>query len=235
MGCVSVWLVVAGWGQTNNPERIAIRFSDPSRPGLVRVNVAIGSIAVKGCEGREVIVEPNQRGMKVQESDNEVTVLPNGLGPAELRISVPIRTSLQLKCASGGNILVENVDGEIEANGVNASITLRKVAGVVVAHSLQGRIQVQLDRATPGKAMSFTTLNGDVEVTLPPDTRANLKLQTSNGSIHSDYQLVASRDSGPGTGKRLAGVINGGGPEFQLKTVNGSVSLRKPERRGVEQ
>lgn len=233
-GGLLIGLAVANWGQESGGERMAIGLTDPERPGLVRVNVVNGSIRVQGCEGKEVVVETNQRGLRVEQSGNEVTIVPQAAGPAELRLTVPARSSLQLRCTNGGNIQVENVEGEIEANGVNASVILRKVAGVVVAHSLQGRVLVQLDKVTPGKAMSFSALNGDVDVTLPPDTKADVKLQTANGSVRSEFPVTSREESWPSSGKRLAGAINGGGPVIQLKTVNGSVFLRKAEPRPAE-
>src|SRR5215475_378546 len=96
-----VWLAAATWGQDTVVERAAVKLADPSRPGIVKLNLVNGSITVKGYEGKEVLVETNQRGLKTEESDNEVTILPGPIGPTELRLSVPLKTSLQLRCANG--------------------------------------------------------------------------------------------------------------------------------------
>jgi DUF4097 and DUF4098 domain-containing protein YvlB len=230
IGCV--WIVVAltVCAQDSAPERIVVPLTDPSRPSRVKLSVLNGSITVKGHQRDDVIIEADHRALKIEESDNEVTVAPEGSRPVDLRVAVPVKTSLQLKCTKGGNILVEMVEGEIEADGVNCSITLRKIAGVVVAHSMQGRILVQMDRVTRGKPMSFSTMNGDIDVSLPADTKANVRLQTLNGTIHSDFDVVQKPDSRHSAGQRLSGSINGGGPHIQLKTLNGGVHLRKPER-----
>jgi len=82
-----------------------------------------------------------------------------------------------------GNILVENVEGEIEANNLNGSVTLTNVSGVVVAHSLNGAVVTQMEKVTPDKPMSFSTLNGDIDVTLPAVIKATVKIETQQGSI----------------------------------------------------
>ena len=43
--------------------------------------------------------------------------------------------------------------------------------GHVVAHSLNGPIDVVMDRVDPSKPLSFSSLNGPIDVTLPADSR----------------------------------------------------------------
>ena len=141
-----------------------------------------------------------------------------------------------------GSVVVEKVEGEIEANNLNGPVTLTHVSGVVVAHSLNGEVTTQMDRVTPEKPMSFSTLNGDIDVTLPPDIKAKVKLETQNGAIYSDFEISLDRtgraptvEDGRKDGgkyrivfdKGVVGAINGGGPEFQFKTVNGNIHIRK--------
>jgi DUF4097 and DUF4098 domain-containing protein YvlB len=90
--------------------------------------------------------------------------------------------------------------------------------------------------------MSFSTLNGDIDVTLPADTKAKVKMKSDNGEIYSDFdvRLDASgrqpvvEDSRSGKGKyrvrfdkAMYGTINGGGPEMQFTTFNGNVYIHK--------
>lgn len=226
-----VWLVLAlaVWGQEDAAERRVVTLTDPSRPGTVKVQVLNGSITVQGYEGSELVIAANRRGLKVDESDNRVNVQVDPGAQVDLRLSVPSKTSLELKCTNGGQIRVEAVAGEIEAEGVNASIDLRKIRGAVVAHSLQGRVLVQMDQVTPGKPLSFSSMNGDVDVTLPADTKGDVKLQTLNGAIHIDFPLPPGGEARQKPGKQRTGAINGGGPAIQLHTLNGGIHLRKSE------
>jgi len=266
-GC-TVLLAAATLGQEIPADRVSVPFRDPSHPGVVKVNLMTGGIIVKGYDGKEVVVEARLRGGKsskkqksdnkteglqridvattgltVEEEDNVVSVSTGPMSHAvDVSIQVPASTSLKLGCMNEGGILVEKVAGEIEANNRNGPVTLTNVSGVVIAHSLNGEVRTQMDRVAPDKPMSFSTLNGDIDVTFPPDIKAKVKLETQNGAIHSDFEIGLDRNPRPPTvedgrkdggryrivfDKGVVGTINGGGAEIQFKTVNGHIHIRK--------
>ena len=255
-------------GQEVPADRVSVPLRDSSRPALVKANLMTGGITVKGYDGKEVVVEARLRkhgsddeekpdkkteglkridilttGLTVEEEDNVVSV---STGPThravDIVIQVPFKTSLKLGCMNDGDVMVEKVEGEIEASNLNGGVTLTNVSGVVVAHSLNGEVNVNLEQVTPDKPMSFSTLNGDIDVTFPSDTKATVKMETQNGSIYSDFEIQMNtnphepkvEDGRKGGGKfRVViekarfGSINGGGPEFRFKTVNGNIHIRK--------
>ena len=141
---------------------------------------------------------------------------------------------------ASGNAL-PNLDGAIDVENDNGSITLTDVAGSVLAHSLNGKVIATLKRVTPQQPMSFASMNGSVDVTLPPDTKANLKLRTDNGDVWTDFDVqmrpgsqsnvVDTRNRGGrlrmDVDRSFVGTINGGGPDIELHTMNGSVYIRK--------
>ena len=229
-------LIASAWAQNQPAKPATVQFSDPSRPGTVKVSLVVGNLKIKGYEGRDVaIVAPGRAGLnegspsdlKMVEADNIVTVspgLPGSTGSLELK--VPLTTVLKLNCTAG-DIAVENVAGEIEVSGQNASLTLTHVSGVVMAHSLNGRIVARMDQVPSEKAISFSTLNGDIDVSLPANTRATVRLQTENGSLHNDFKMESATSSGSRPPKRITGKINGGGADILIKTLNGSIHLRK--------
>jgi len=112
----------------------------------------------------------------------------------------------------------------------------------VVAHTLNGAVTASLDHVTGNKPMSFTSLNGKVDVTLPADTKARLRLKSDNGSIYSDFDVKLEADGGKpvvedsrGQGgkykisvdRNVTGTINGGGPEYTFQTMNGNILIHK--------
>jgi DUF4097 and DUF4098 domain-containing protein YvlB len=182
-------------------------------------------------------------GLSVEEDNNVMKIETNSWKASmDLVIQVPWATSLRLHCVNGGNITVENVRGECEVENVNGGITLTRIGGSAVAQTVNGDIRVSFSKIDPGKAMSMITLNGDVDVTLPADTKATLKLKIDNqGEIYSDFELalkttpqktVEDRRSRGGRYRvtfenAVSGSINGGGQEIALKTFNGDILLRK--------
>jgi hypothetical protein len=115
------------------------------------------------------------------------------------------------------------------------------VAGSVLAVTTNGRVRATLTRVAAQKDMTFTSLNGDVDVTLPPSTKANLRLRSDHGDVYSDFDVQLRPASQPaiqentqGGGRyrvvrtrSVVGTIKGGGPEFELRTFNSNVYVRK--------
>jgi DUF4097 and DUF4098 domain-containing protein YvlB len=242
--------------------RVTFQFADPSRPGVLQGSLMNGCFAVEGYEGRDVVVE-SRRGASVQNrhapkaAEGLRRIDPSGIGvtvevdnntahirgtnvEGELTIRVPRATSLKLSCMNGGDLTVKGVAGDLELNSQNSNVIATGITGSVVAHSLNGKVAVSLDRVTPDKPMSFSSLNGDVDVTLPPDTKATVRTKSDNGETFTDFDVVvqptapAVEDNRAKGGRyrvksdrTLVGNINGGGPDLTLKTLNGSIYLRK--------
>jgi DUF4097 and DUF4098 domain-containing protein YvlB len=156
----------------------------------------------------------------------------------DFEIEVPLKTNVKLSTMNG-DVSVTSVEGVLEVNSVNGELSLASVAGSVVAHTVNGDVTATLTRADPDAPMAFTTLNGDVDVTLPPTIKANLKLRTDNGDVFSDFDIPAtsSRTATRSTTRdgrlrfeverAVLANLNGGGPDIELRSFNGRVYLRR--------
>jgi DUF4097 and DUF4098 domain-containing protein YvlB len=177
----------------------------------------------------------------VTEENNVITVVGHN-SSAHLTIEVPVQTNLVLRSVNGGTIAVENISGSIDANHTNGGIAITNVSGSVLANTTNGNVTVSLNKVSPEKAMSFTSFNGRVDVTLPQDVKANVMMKTNNGEIWSDFDIKLTaggkppvvEDSRSSNGKykvhldrAMYGTINGGGPEMQFVTYNGSILIHK--------
>lgn len=266
---LAVWLGLAAtaFPQVPGADHVTVPFSDASRPGTVKVNLLAGSITVKGYAGKEVIVDAKAReeesrgrsrgeasgmkripnlstGLTVEEESNVISISTGSMNrPVDITLQVPTRTMLKLKTINDGDIKVEQVQGELEVNDINGAVALHQVSGSVVAHALNGDVKVSFVAVEPNKPMSFSSLNGNIDVTFPPDVKANASMKSDNGEIYSDFdvkleatqpQPVAEAASGKGGRYKIKidrttkGTINGGGPEMQFKTFNGNIYIRKP-------
>ena len=101
---------------------------------------------------------------------------------------------------------------------------MRGVAGAVVAHSHNGATTAIFDKVDPRRPMSFSSMNGKIDLTFPADLKATFKVQDEHGSVRSDFDLLMR---GGGSGKLFTATVNGGGPEIQIKNYNGGISIRK--------
>ena len=125
-----------------------------------------------------------------KEADNTVTVNTGNPNKAiDLELKIPQDVKLKAGTVNDGEVTVENVRGELEVNNVNDKITLTNISGSVVANTVNGDVEVTFKTIDPKAPMAFSTLNGDVNVTLPADTKANLKLKSDNGDVFSDFDI----------------------------------------------
>lgn len=242
----------------------AVPLSDPSKRARLKVHLNSGSITVKGTARKDVLVKytPSKEGdhdhddrgsreglkrlssgtidLEVSEEGNEVKVNSdtwnNGV---EVEIETPSGVDLDLHTYNDGEIRVSAIQGDVEITNYNGEITATGISGSVVATTYNGEIVVTFDKVTPDKPMSFSTYNGDIELTLPAATKATLKMKTYQGEVYTGFDVALTKsgpvqktETRPGTYKVvvdewLKGDINGGGPELTMKNYNGDIYVRK--------
>lgn len=198
----------------------SIKFSDPSKPGTVKISLTNGDVRITGADRGDVSVRtelkpdtPTLRkdGLRVISSSssysltekNNVVLLTYGnesfpSNGGDFDISVPRHTNILVSSAWGGDIAVANVDGNIEIKSLNGEVKLRDLSGSALVETTNGEIDAAVQTLQDGKPLSFTSMNGEVTVHLPSDAKANIRLRTHNGSILTDFDdkaLVTKTES----------------------------------------
>jgi hypothetical protein len=245
--------------QENSGHRVVVPARNSTRPRLLKVGVLHAGVTVKTHAGKDVIVEssapPARRreertpeglrridtpfgGYSVEEEDNVITVQGQASYGGGIVVTVPPDTNVQVKSTHGA-VHIEGVRGEIEAGSTNGRVELVNVSGTVVAQSTNGAIRATLDRVDQTKPLSFSSTNGSIEVTLPADTKANLKMRTLHGSIWTDFEMNVTGSKPQTTGgggnakfevkfdRTMYGTINGGGVEASFSTLHGRILIKK--------
>ena len=247
------------------PQSFVVPLTNPGQPVILEASVMMGSISVVGYEGSEVQVEvifevdddddddgeerdglkripSSSGGVTIEEKNNKVEVGTDWSNEEVfLKIKVPYQTSVHLSGLNGDYVEVEGVTGKHELSHTNGEITARNIRGSVIADTTNGDVVVELLEADPDTPMSFSSFNGDVQVTLPTSIKASLHMQSGQGDIYTDFDVelqatqpkVTQEHEGRGyrvrMEKAVEGTIGGGGPEFRFKTFNGDIILRRPK------
>lgn len=199
----------------------AIKFSDPARPGTLKISLARGDLRIKGDDTTEVTVKSEVRAQKqvrkdglrvisesssyaLTEKDNVVTLDARSGGwtgaPSNFRLTVPRATNIMVESSFGGDIACAGVGGDLEVKSINGEIRLDDVAGAVVVTTTNGGIHANVRELREGKPLSFTSYNGEVVLRVPAEAKANVRLRTQNGSVLTDFDekaLVTKTETSP--------------------------------------
>jgi hypothetical protein len=190
--------------------------------------------------GMRRISTNNALDVSAEEKNNHIRVnATSHQKPVNLTIRVPQRFSLKISTVNEGDITVENVNGELEINNVNGPIELTNIGGSAVANTINGDLTATFRDVSPNAPMAFSTLNGRVDVTFPASVKANVKLKSDRGDIFSDFDIDVDKSQPKGTRSAKSGMyrvsiedwvygkINNGGPEVMMKSMQGSIYVRK--------
>jgi len=247
-------------------ETIKVPLSNPAKPGLLKMGIINGSITIKGYSGKEVVIKGTRRktndhynyhgskksktGLKrisnnslefsATEYDNVVRISTPVQITTDFEIQVPRTFSLKVSTINNGDIYVENVNGVMDVSNKNGKITLKEISGSVSADTLNGGITISFAKVTPGVAMAFSNLNGDIDVTFPKTIKADIKIKSDRGEVYTDFDLktkpskakITKGESSRGNAYRVkvekwvTGSINGGGAEILFKNFHGDVIIR---------
>lgn len=152
-------------------------------------------------------------------------------------LRVPAAARVDLYTVNGGSIKAHGVQGGFDVKNVNGAIDLAAMAGSGHAKTVNGQVKVAFAQ-NPREACQFETVNGTIDLTFQPGLAANARMSTVHGDLLTDFEVTAG-PSDPAaaetrngrrvyTSKGRTNVrIGAGGPELQMRTVNGDVFIRK--------
>ncbi|HEY5615230.1 MAG TPA: hypothetical protein VIL52_04345 [Bacteroidota bacterium] len=188
-------------------------------------------------------IQNTTTGLSVEEDNNHVDVSTGMAGHSrtiDLTIQVPINTTMELSTINDGDVFVENIVGDLEISNTNGKVTAEKISGSAVIHALNGNIVVTFIKVNQQNPMSFSSMNGKIDLTFPGDIKASVFMKNVQGEIYTDFdmnveQSALRKEEGEGSRGRfqysfergMKGAINGGGLEIQVSNYNGDVYIRK--------
>ena len=194
------------------------RRSDPAQVSIKVVEhaggITICAVYPSDDPGEPNTCEPGQGNGRMNVRNNDVKVA--------FKIHVPAKVDLISRTVNG-EISALGLAGNVESHTVNGSINI-STSGYARAKTVNGDISAKLTDANWPGALDFKTVNGGITVNLPSETNSSVEASTVSGDISSDFQLTIL---GTMSRKHLSGTIGGGGRELNLKTVNGSIHLRR--------
>lgn len=128
---------------------------------------------------------------------------------------------------------VNSFSGELEIRTMSEGINLKDVTGPLTINSMSGPINIAFSSVNQSAPITITSYSAEIDVTMPSNTKANLKMSSMNGDIYTDFDIKFKEEKESyglryiGGGSNIAGTINGGGVNIMLKALSDNIYLRK--------
>lgn len=210
------------------------------RNGRVTVQNLYGNVSITGWDRDEVLVEAIRHSADPRHTaDARIVVEPtvdslsirtqyagyDAQHPTsvEYRLTVPRRIHLEGVLLTNGQLSLNGLSGPVKALAINGDIHALKLGGQADLSTVNGRVEADFERISPSNPILLSSVNGSIDLTIPPGSGASLEAQNLSGGIASDVGRVARTDSG----HRL--LVKGTGPRIRLHNVNGGISIRSTE------
>jgi DUF4097 and DUF4098 domain-containing protein YvlB len=145
------------------------------------------------------------------------------IGKVDYLIRLPAQARVEVETVNG-KLYIEGIAGRVRASTVNGTVEIQDLSGEAEASTVNGGIEASYREADPDGRHHFSTTNGGVRLTLPPNVSGRFEASTVNGSIRTDFPLEVHGRFG---GRRLDGRLGEGRGSFDINTVNGSVTIDK--------
>lgn len=246
------------WSRASAPRQLQVsnRYGDVRIIAEDRADVAVSATRVverqvagdpatmpdfrQGGDGLLVCGDASHCGCRIDGPDREYGRRERTRVRVDLELRVPRLVTLDVCAVNGGHVWIEGTDGPFTVRNVNGGLRMVDVRGSGTAATVNGSVQATF-AAPPTGATGFRTVNGTVDVTLPPSLSADLRLTTRNGGLYTDFETtrlptkLSTVEQKNGrrmyqAGRYTAVRVGRGGPELTFETLNGDVRVRRSPR-----
>jgi DUF4097 and DUF4098 domain-containing protein YvlB len=125
---------------------------------------------------------------------------------------------------ASGDVKAENITGEVDASTASGEVEVKNVSGTVSARSASGNVLAEIARLEGTGNMKFSTASGDVNVKMPSNADADVKMSTVSGSLNTDFPLEVRKHE-YGSGTEATGRLGSGNRSIQISSASGNISL----------
>ena len=146
------------------------------------------------------------------------------------QITLPKNIDISLNCGNLGHAKIIGFSSDIEVKTNVGHIDLIDVTGPITASSSVGNIEASFISVNQNAPISIRTSTGNVDLSLPVNTKANLELKSTMGTVYTNFDLEIPKKDGMsvvGSNRRINSKLNSGGVKITLSSSIGNVYLRK--------
>lgn len=184
----------------------------------VLINIQQTTVEIQGYDGADVVLEqtgenrkelPKEAeglrlftdgvldntglGANVEAEGNTLKInIPKNKYAGVLIIKIPKNLNLNVTETQGwgtNKLTISDIAGEIEVESFALKLFLNDITGPLVANNQKGRIFVTYSKVNQSSPSSIHARDA-IDITLPSDTKANLKIKSYYGDLFTDLDIV---------------------------------------------
>ncbi len=145
----------------------------------------------------------------------------------EYRLTVPRTAMLNEIETVNGSVAISDMTNYTKASAVNGTVKAINLRGTAYIETVNGTSEVSFDSLNDDSRINLTTVNGQVNLTIPSDSDATLKAESVNGRIANDFGLTVRK--GKYVGRDLYGKVGDGRAKINLESVNGGLIVKRKQ------
>ena len=200
-----------------------ITLEDVRATGDIITNTDFGDTSFENGSGDSLSVESNSgRVSLVKVRVREEIKVQDDFGEIELEQAAASSYDLH---TNSGSITVDGAKGKLKAHTDFGGIKITNAQSVsldVTTNSGGVEFSGSLGQGPHLVISDF----GEIDLTLPADSKLDVDLSTEFGSINSDLPITVTLNGNSNSdGDQIVGSINGGGNQFTAQTNSGSVTI----------
>ena len=195
--------------------------------GDAELSTSGGNITV-GNVGKTLVAKTAGGDIEVGDVGGEATISTAG---GDIRVG-KVTGSVTMKTA-GGDIVLRAGSGLIRAKTAGGDVNMQDLSGSVEASTAGGDVMAQLRPSGKGRSR-LSSSGGDVVLYIPANAKANIdalidirgRWEDGEYEVVSDFKAQTYDKDATRKEIHATYVLNGGGEDISLETVNGNIYIR---------
>jgi hypothetical protein len=141
-------------------------------------------------------------------------------GSVDYTLHVPRGTSLVVNEVSG-DVRANGLGGNVEVHSVSGDVTTLGVGGSLIEHSVSGDVHASMLRMDDSRNADIDTVSGEIHLALPPSASADVTARSLSGDFDSAWSIPEEHSIGTNANGR----IGRGGGSVELRSISGDIHL----------
>jgi DUF4097 and DUF4098 domain-containing protein YvlB len=212
--------------------------------GTISLSNVNGNVSISACDCQQVRLTANVSASDqetrdrikviINASDSRLSVETkyennnnhrnNGHSKVVYHLSVPNNVSLDSIELVNGDLKIERVAGELDADLVNGDLTSDGMTSSTEVSLVNGDMNLSFANLDNAKKIKLESVNGSIIVNLPSDANVDVSAETVSGSISNEFGLNVHE--GKYVGSDMRGVLGDGSVRLSMDNVNGKIKLK---------